>query len=56
MKAKHREVIHIDPEVVAVLQARARRARADAVHDLFVRMIDRLTPRLAFRPWGAHWG
>jgi hypothetical protein len=56
MKAKETEIIRIDPEVVAVLQARARRARSEAVHNLILSLIDRLTPRPAFRPWGAHWG
>lgn len=49
----------IDPEVVALLRARARKARSQAMGNLVVRLINRLhklTPRLNFRPWGAHWG
>jgi hypothetical protein len=39
MKANDSEVLRIDPGVVAVLMARARRARAEAVHNVFVHLI-----------------
>ena len=48
--------VRIDPEVVALLRARARKARSQAMANLVVRLINKLTPRLGFRPWGAHWG
>ncbi len=50
------ETLRIHPEALAVLQARARRARAEAVHALVVRLIDALAPRLAVRRWIAHQG
>ncbi len=56
MKAIKVTNLVIDPEVLAVLQARARRARAQAVHNLAVRLIQKLTPRLNLRLRGAHWG
>ena len=55
MKANHTEV-RINPEVVAVLQARARRARAQAVHNVVIRLVQKLTPRLDLKLWGTHWG
>lgn len=56
MKKLTLESIRIDPETLAVLQARARRARAEAVHALIVRLIDALTPRLDVRRWTANHG
>ena len=56
MKATNIEAIRIDPEVVGVLQARARKARAEAVHNLVIRLIHKLTPRFDLRFLGTHWG
>jgi len=46
----------IHPEMLAVMYARARRARAQAIHNLAVRLIQKLTPRLNVRLWDTHWG
>lgn len=56
MKTVTIEAIRINPDLLGVLQARARRARAEAVHSLLARLIHRFTPRVDLRPWGAHWG
>ncbi|HEX2651721.1 MAG TPA: hypothetical protein VHN19_17465 [Burkholderiales bacterium] len=56
MKANTSQPIRIDPEVVAVLQARARRARSQAMHNLIGQLIHKLTPRLSLRRLGEHWG
>lgn len=50
------ETLRANPEILAVLHARARRARAEAVHGLFARLIGRLTPRIDVRTMGLHWG
>jgi len=50
------KALRIDPAVVAVLQARARRARAEAVHNTAVRLLQKLSPRLNLRVLGTHWG
>lgn len=50
------EAIRANPEVVAVLHARARQARAQAVHGLLARLIHRLTPRIDLRAARLHWG
>ena len=56
MKSITIEAVRVNPEIIAVLHARARRARAEAVNNLFVRLINRLTARLDLRAWGTHWG
>jgi hypothetical protein len=56
MKANTHQPIRIDPEVVAVLQARARRARSQAMHRLLAQLFHKLTPRLSLRRLGEHWG
>ena len=56
MKTLTLEAIRINPDLLGALEARARRARAEAVNNLFVRLLQRLTPRADLRPWGAHWG
>lgn len=56
MKANTSQPVRIDPEVVAILQARARRARSQAMHSLIVQLIHKLTPRLSLRRLGEHWG
>jgi len=48
--------IYIDRATIAVLHARARRARSEAAHNAVVRLIRKLTPRLHLRRLGAHWG
>ena len=50
------DAIRVNPEIIAVLHARARRARAQAVNNLFIRLINRLTPRIDLRGWGTHCG
>ena len=44
---------HIDPHTVAILQARGRRARAQAMHSLILRLFVSLTPRIHLR--AARW-
>lgn len=56
MKTPTVEAIRINPELLGVLQARARRARAEAVNNLVVRLVQRLTPRLDAHRWGVRWG
>jgi hypothetical protein len=56
MKANTNYPVRIDPEVVAVLRARARRARSQAMYSLLGRLIHKLTPRLSLRRLGEHWG
>lgn len=56
MKTVTIEAIRINPELLAVLQARARRARSEAVHSLAARLFKRLAPRLDARPRGLRWG
>ena len=56
MKANTYRPVGIDPRVVAALQARARKARSEAVHRLLVRAVHKLTPRLSLRRLAAHWG
>lgn len=44
------EQIRINPEVLGVLQARARRARAEAMGNLIVALIEGLHRRIAAKP------
>ena len=48
--------VRINPEILGVLEARARRARAQAVHSLIARLFERLTPRGSGHPFGIRWG
>ncbi|MEW6688662.1 MAG: hypothetical protein AB1452_06150 [Pseudomonadota bacterium] len=50
------EAIRTHPELLAALEARARRARAEAVHGAFARLVRKLTPRLDLRSLSLHWG
>lgn len=54
MNAYQVENLKVDPATLAVLNARARRARAEFVHSLVVRLIHRLSPNL--RVLRTHWG
>jgi menaquinone-dependent protoporphyrinogen IX oxidase len=56
MKAKRVTNLKLDPETLAVLNGRARKARSEYVNSFVVRLISRLTPRLHLRRLGAHWG
>jgi len=56
MKANTDYPVRIDAEVVAVLRARARRARSQAIYSLLASLIHKLTPRLSLRRLGEHWG
>lgn len=56
MKANRTYPVRIDPEVLAVLRARARRARSQAMYSLVARLFGKLTPRLSLRRLGEHWG
>ena len=56
MKTVTLEAIRINPELLGILEARARRARAQAVGNLIVRLIQRLTPRLDAQRWNVRWG
>lgn len=44
------EDIRVNPEVLGVLEARARRARAEAVGNLIVALIGNLRRRLEHKP------
>lgn len=44
------EEIRVNPEVLGVLEARARRARAEAMGNLIVALIEGLRQRLAHKP------
>lgn len=44
------EEIRVNPEVLGVLEARARRARAEAVGNLIVALIEGLRQRLEHKP------
>jgi len=44
------EAIRINPEVLGVLEARARRARAEAMGNLIVALIANVRERLAHKP------
>ncbi len=44
------EDIRVNPEVLGVLQARARRARAEAMGNLIVSLIEGLRQRFAAKP------
>jgi hypothetical protein len=46
----------IDPQVVALLQARARRARSEAVGNFLLQLFHKLSPRFDFRLRDLHWG
>jgi hypothetical protein len=50
------EAIRANPELLRTLEARARRARADALYGLFSRLLSKFTPRSVSREWGLHWG
>ena len=56
MNAYKVENLKLDPENLAVLNARARRARSEFVNNLAARLIRRLTPRLNLGALRAHWG
>ena len=56
MKTITIQSVRINPEILGVLEARARRARAQAVHSLVVRLIEWLTPRGGGHPSGFRWG
>ena len=56
MKTVTIEAIRIDPDLLGVLEARARRARAEAVGNLIVRLIHRLAARLNAPRWDVRWG
>ncbi len=44
------EEIRVNPEVLGVLEARARRARAEAIGNLIVALIEGLRQRLEHKP------
>jgi hypothetical protein len=54
MNAYPTENLKLDPATLAVLHARARKARSEFVHSLVVRLIHRLTPDLSVLR--THWG
>ena len=56
MKTITIQSVRIHPEILGVLEARARRARAQAVHSLIARLFERLTPRGSGHPFGTRWG
>ena len=53
MNTLSKEGFYIEPGTVAAMEARARRARAQAMHSLILRLLVGLTPRLEIRP--ARW-
>ena len=56
MKPMTVENLRVHPEVLALMYERARRARAEAVRNVFTRLIQKLTPRLDLRLGKTHWG
>jgi len=50
------ENLRLHPEVLAVLHARARKARAEVMRNFFARLLNKVAPNvdLRFRP--VHWG
>jgi len=56
MKAKQVTNLKLDPETLAVLNARARKARSEYVNNFAARLVSRLPPRIHLRRLGAHWG
>ena len=48
--------VRIDPNVVALLRGRARKARSQAIGNLVIRLFNKLTPRIDFGVKTAHWG
>lgn len=53
--------LRLSPDLVAILHARARRARAQAIHDGVLQLAAAIRERLAGRasirlPFGVHWG
>lgn len=53
--------LRLNPDLVGILHARARRARAQAIHNGVLRLAaalrDRFSSRGAIRlPFGTHWG
>ena len=48
--------VRIDPNVVALLRGRARKARSQAIGNLVVRLFNKLTPRIDLLVKSAHWG
>jgi hypothetical protein len=53
--------LRINPELIGILQARARRARAQAIHNAVLQLATAIRDRLARRgslhlPFRAHWG
>ena len=59
MKTVAIEAIRLNPDTVGILQARARRARSQAMHNLAVRFINWLAARFngnSGHPFGIRWG
>ena len=48
--------LKIDPDTLAVLMARARRARAEAVRSLVLKLVHKLAPSFDLRLGRMHWG
>lgn len=53
--------LQINPDLIGILHARARRARAQALHNGVLRLAAMIRDRLAGRrptrlPFGIHWG
>ena len=58
MNAKY-ESYRLNPETAGLLQARARRARAQAIHNLVVRFLQWLADRVGSKgghPFSVRWG
>lgn len=50
------EAIRINPDLLGAIEARARRARAEAVHALITRFFTSLKAQLDARPRDVRWG
>lgn len=53
--------LRLSPDLVAILHARARRARAQAIHNGVLQLVAAIRDRFAGRgslrlPFGVHWG
>lgn len=56
MKAMTVENLRVHPEVLAVMHARARKARAEFVHNVFAQLVHKITSSFDLRLGKTHWG
>jgi hypothetical protein len=56
MKPMTIENLRVHPEVLSLMYARARKARAEAVRNVFARLLQKLTSSVDLRLGKTHWG